>query len=465
MRLFRASLTTLIATFTLLTHGQCPIGNVTISSQADANAFAANYGTCDTLPGDLIIGPGDINDYFAFSGVRMIQGDLRMQAIYPVPLDMMGFSQLAHIGGDLFINSTLTETFTGLSALERIDGDLHVQFSSMLNFTGFSALSVIGGDLYVSNALDMTSMNGLTALDTIHGSLYMEGIESPSFTQIVIPQQLRYVGGNILVGSQYATGMGGGNALTYVGGAINIQGPSLQNVSGFNNLSIAGDLNFHFAPVLTSITGFASLDTILNSFHVEVPSLVSLTGFPELKVVAGPFGVGAGSGALQSITGFGLLSNIGWLTLASNPVLSNINAFDHAIEMEHLTITDNPQLSYCHVQAVCEFLLDSVFAPDIMNNATGCMSPTEVWSFCDLSTGIQLNEPLPIPLIYPNPVREVLRISLEEPILAVKIYDPTYRQVLSIAGNTVDVSTLPSGHYLVEVDTGAQLHRRSFIKE
>lgn len=466
MRSFRAYLTALIATLALLAHGQCPTGNVTISSQADAIAFAANYGTCDTLPGDLIIGPGDIDDYFAFSGVRMIQGDLRMQAIYPVPLDLVGFTQLAHIGGDLYINSTLTESFTGLSALQRIDGDLHVQFSSMLNFTGLSALSVIGGDLYVSNASDMTNMNGLSVLDTIHGRIYMGGIENPNFSQIQIPPQLKYVGGDILIGAQYASAMGGGNSLTHVGGSLHVQGPSLQTVSGFNNLStIGGDLRFHDAPVLSSITAFASLDTIGGYFdYLSIPSLVSLSGFPDLKVITGPLWI-TGSG-LQSITGFGQLSSVGYLVLGSNPVLNDISAFNHAIALGDLDIEYNPVLSYCHVQAVCEHLITgSTAGPIVSSNAAGCLSAQEIISFCDLSTGIQLNAPLPAPLIFPNPVRDALRISVDAPLPAVRIYDATYRQVLNATGHTIDVSSLPAGQYLVEVHTGTQLHRQPFIKE
>ena len=466
MRSFRAYLTALIAPLALLAHGQCPSGNVTISSQADANAFAANYGTCDTLPGDLIIGPGDISDYFAFSGVRMIQGDLRMQAIYPIPLDMVGFTQLAHIGGDIFINSTLTETFTGLSALQRIDGDLHVQFASMQNFTGLSALSVIGGDLYVSNASNMTSMNGLVVLDTIHGSIFMEGIVSPGFSLIQLPPQLEHVGGDILVGTQYATGMAGGNSLTHVGGTLHVQGPSLQSVSGFNNLStIGGDLRFHDAPLLNSITGFASLDTIGGYFdYLSIPSLVSLSGFPDLKVITGSMWI-TGSG-LQSIAGFGQLTHVGSLVLGSNPVLNDISAFNHPISLGDLTLEYNPALSYCHVQAVCEHLiLGPTAGPIVANNASGCLSVPEVISFCGISTGIELSEPLHEPLIFPNPVRDVLRISGDEPLVSVKIHDATHRLVSTATSRTIDVSTLPAGHYMMEVQTGAQLHRRSFIKE
>ena len=464
MNSFRSLFTASISISTLLAQGQCPIGNVTITSQADANAFAANYGSCDTLPGDLIIGPGDIDDYYAFSNVRMIQGDLRMQAIYPVPLDLLGFTQLAHIGGDLFINSTLTETFTGLAALERIDGDLEVQFAAMQNFTGLSALSVIGGDLHVYISSDMTSMNGLTELDTIYGSINMESIQSPNFSLIMIPPQLKYVGGDIRVLSQYATGMGGANALTHVGGSLNVQGPSLQNVNGFNNLSVAGDLEFHDAPVLTSISGFASLDSIGNYFRVAIPSLVSLSGFPELKVVGGTFVVG-GLG-LQSIAGFDQLTNVGTLTLADSPVLTSITAFDHPIEIEHLIIVNDPQLSYCHVQAVCEHLIgDPDVSPTIMNNANGCSSQVEIITFCELTTGVPLNESPNEPVLFPNPVKETFQISVEGPISSVQILDASLRHVLSATDKTIDVSALPAGHYIVVVRTDLNVYRRSFIKE
>lgn len=450
-----------------LASAQCPTGDVIISSAADLNNYAIQYANCDTLPGDLIISdPQTSIDLTVFSDLNMISGDLHLQAIPPGAPDLTGFDQLSHIGGDLFMNGLPPISLNGLGALQRIDGDLLIQFAGITSFTGLSSLSVIGGDLEVIFA-PLTSLNGLVQLDSIYGDLTIkDGIEDPGFTLISLPNDLEYVGGSVHVESLYGTTITGGAALDRIGGDLHIHGPALGSVSGLNNLNvIGGSLDLNFLPVFTTINAFNGLDTIHASFFMyQTPMLAQLSGFPELEVIGSSMWITGNS--LTTISGFGQLTSIGTLQLAGCPMLNNIAAFDHAIALEHLVLEDNPALSYCHVQAVCDHLSpDPPIVADIVNNATGCNSAAEVLSFCDFTTGIG-SDSFGTAALYPNPSQDRLYVQSAFPIELIRIIGINGKAIEmgSPATQWIDVSNLAEGAYILELYHSDHQKRMMFMK-
>lgn len=448
---------------------QCPIGNVLITSPADLENFAMLYGSCDTLPGDLVIANTEVASYSAFSNLRMVRGDLRLQAIPPGAPDLAGFDQLAHIGGDLWLNSLPQISLNGLGALQRVDGDLSIEFAGITNFNGLSSLSVIGGDLKVMHAPYMTSFSGLVQLDSILGNATMnEAIDNAAFTTIMIPADLKFVGGDLYLLTDHATTLSGGNSLDRIGGTLHVSGPMLQSVSGMNNLNVVGNLDFNLLPAFTTINGFNGLDTIQGAFNLtNAPLLTSLSGFPALQEIGDLLWVTGG--ALQSITGFPQLSAIGTLTIGGCPVLTNISAFDHAITLGQIVIEDNPALSICHVESVCYKLANaSPGGQNIANNASGCTSLEEVLTFCELTTGLDMSDHgAGTVMLFPNPVREVLHVVSARPIDRMLVRDirgTTMPQATSSPG-TIDVRGLPAGSYVLEVLCAADRHTLMFLKE
>jgi hypothetical protein len=80
---------------------------------------------------------------------------------------------------------------------------------------------------------------------------------------------------------------------------------------------------------------------------------------------------------------------------------------------------------------------------------------TYYWSETDIEDGITETIPLNNSiLIYPNPVSTLLNIKTENPdiIPNVKIYSIQGSLLLQTKGNQIDVSALPSGVYIVEID-------------
>ncbi|MCB0767869.1 MAG: hypothetical protein KDB95_11740, partial [Flavobacteriales bacterium] len=91
---------------------------MTISSQADADNYALNYGNCDTLPGDLTItgvwaypGPADLS---GFADLDMITGTFTFEQNQVGVRDFSGFNSLDRIGGDLLVsNNQYLQNFQG----------------------------------------------------------------------------------------------------------------------------------------------------------------------------------------------------------------------------------------------------------------------------------------------------------------------------------------------------------------
>lgn len=170
------------------------------------------------------------------------------------------------------------------------------------------------------------------------------------------------------------TNLDGLNVLTHIGGSLWIgNNHLLTSLTGLNNLnSIGGDLHIGF--------GYDVWD--------ESPTyLTNLSGLENLKSIGGELSI-AFNHNLTSLTGLENLTSIGTnLEIKYNDVLTSLNALENlqADSIYNLSIFNNPYLSDCEMQSVCDFL-DSLCGPvDIYNNATGCDNPQEVAGNCGIT--------------------------------------------------------------------------------
>jgi hypothetical protein len=170
----------------------------------------------------------------------------------------------------------------------------------------------------------------------------------------------------------------------------------ITNLNGLNVLThIGGSLWIGNNNYLSNLTGLDSLNSIGGSlyigFHYEGATyesyLTSLTGLENLTSIGGELSI-AYNNNLTSLAGLENLASIGTnLEIKYNDVLTSLNALENleADFIYHLKIFNNPFLSDCEVQSVCNFL-DSLCGPvDIYNNATGCDSPREVADNCGIT--------------------------------------------------------------------------------
>ena len=73
---------------------------------------------------------------------------------------------------------------------------------------------------------------------------------------------------------------------------------------------------------------------------------------------------------------------------------------------------------------------------------------------CGGGTGIDETKDSPALAVYPNPVKDVLNIATDKPVHSIRIYNVYGTEVAYATDtNSIDVSHLPAGVYMVRADS------------
>lgn len=444
---------------------QCPTGDVLITSQTDVATYATNFPNCDTLPGDLVFSGTNIDDLSAFGNVEVILGDLRYTSTFPGPYDFTGFQSLTHVGGDLDVyDCQRWRSFAGLDNLQRVGGSVQAQYvDSIEGVSGLFNLDHIGGDLLIWGGPLMFGLSGLNDLDTVMGQLQvLMGNASGA-----LPDQLEYVGGDFRV-------TGGTNQLTGAAQLMRIDGhlllgsPNLPAPNAFPVLGVVHDLVIGLDDVSAiNLNILPALDTVVNNLEVGANSmLTSFAGLNNVDYVGGWLLFDDCEDLVTITNAFQSVDTCGKLWIDNNDVLTDLSAFDRAMGIGSLQVTNNPQLAYCHVQAICERVVPPILPnPAIYGNATGCDTEFEIYDLCTLGTEVPDVSAERI-TVFPNPAQDVLRIGGISGTRTVHIHGPDGRTVCRtlIDGGALDLRQLPAGMYALRVDGEPHILPVVFVK-
>jgi hypothetical protein len=145
--------------------------------------------------------------------------------------------------------------------------------------------------------------------------------------------------------------------------------------------------------------------------------------------------------------------------------LSGINDITVA-SIEQLHIFGNITLSSCEALSICDFLESPGGEIEIHDNATGCNSQDEVEEAC-LEFSVPDQNAKNDFSIYPNPTKGILSISYNNgaAIDEIIIYNQMGQKVFEgeLDNNTIDVSSLPEGMYVIEIRTSEFQIREKLI--
>jgi len=105
-----------------------------------------------------------------------------------------------------------------------------------------------------------------------------------------------------------------------------------------------------------------------------------------------------------------------------------------------------------------------IFGGNTISAISSALNSTQSADLSNL--GIETIEGKSAFVMYPNPVKDQLYFNSNSPISKVSIYDITGRMVLSsnITGNTIDLSQLRSGQYLVKVTIENEVFTQKLVK-
>ncbi|HEV8511667.1 MAG TPA: hypothetical protein VGQ59_00225, partial [Cyclobacteriaceae bacterium] len=141
-------------------NGQC-VGPITLSSQADVNAFPSTYG-CTELSGTLTISGNDITNLDSLHHLTKVDMDLFITNNHNLS-NLTGLSLLTYVGagGGPYPGAHITDN------------------PKLINLDGLNNLTTIAGLLEISNNATLTNMDGISSLQSI-------GSPAPSYESLII---------------------------------------------------------------------------------------------------------------------------------------------------------------------------------------------------------------------------------------------------------------------------------------
>lgn len=365
----------------------------------------------------------------------------------------LNFPNCSHIGGNVVIAGTDINNLLGLNILDSIGGSLtiggyYLSNPHLTRITGLDSITFIGGDLQVVGTASLINLSGLTSVQEIGGSLVINS--NYSLKNIASLNNLNFVGVDVRIQSNYAMNyLEGLNGLLHIEGTLEFyRNTNLINLSGIENIThIGGNLSLNHNHVLEKLDALKSLVTVSGYLFIAYNhGLTNLVGLGNLTSIGGPLHIKFNNG-LTSLEG-----------------INNIASWS----IEPLYIFDNPLLTTCEVQSVCDFLANPHGNCNIEDNASGCNSIEEVEYAC-LTIGLQETNTKPEFSIFPNPTRKLLFISSKDGVhpKEVIIFDQLGNKALlseyTQAG--IDVSKLSPGFYIVEIITDNYSIKGKLIKQ
>ena len=373
--------------FSTLLYAQCPIGNVTLSSQAEVDNFVAMYPSCEVISGNLQI-TGAVNDISSLDYITEIQGSLLIDNTNLT--EISNFNNLETVANDFYIsNNDALISITGFNSIITLNKNFHIEYNDALQLIdGFDAVETADLEFFIFENNALQSLVGFSQLVRVEGIFSIDG--TPLLTSIPDFNNFLFVGWTLQIVNTGLTEISGFNNVTTLGG-VDITGglviqsnTDLVTVSGFNSLTtIPFDLLIRYNDSLESILGLTSLQSIGQFFDItDNASLISLDGLESLVTVSNSAYIGT------------VVFN-----LFNNPMLSNCNAICSLLSANGIIGLTNIQnnLTGCNsevdINTNCTVLVPnctSLTAP--LNNATNVSADATIsWNVIADATGYIIN--------------------------------------------------------------------------
>jgi hypothetical protein len=251
---------------------------------------------------------------------------------------------------------------------------------------------------------------------------------------------------------------------------MEIAGDDISNLSGLSEvISVGGNFSINYCPSLSNLNGLENLTSVGDYLVVKNnDSLTSLFGLDNLSTVGGTLYI-VSNNVLPDLTGLESLTILGnKVYISSNAALQSLAGIDNieAGTISELLIHDNPSLSNCAIESVCDYIANSYGLISIYGNSDGCSNRIEVELACE---NISVDEifgkgELEVVKCIPNPINSVANIYLDLPDAAyvnIEICDFTGRKITNLfsgilqAGEqqfTWDARDFDGGVYFLKVE-------------
>ena len=228
---------------------------------------------------------------------------------------------------------------------------------------------------------------------------------------------------------------------------------------------IQGDVTMSGSDI-TNLNGLSVLTSIGGTLSIYVGALASLTGLENLTSIGDGLII-QNNDSLRSLTGLENLTSVHNLWFSNNKSLASLAGLDHlTFSGTPIWIVNNNNLSACAIQSICIYLSGTGTAW-IENNSSGCNSRAEVEKACgvgfDENTASENNF-----YIYPNPSSTTITIKTPA-IGSISILNLSGQKLVNHQTTKpktqIDISTLPSGVYIIRLISNNTVEVAKLIKE
>lgn len=474
---------------------QCPGTPLTLTTQTQVNSFPSNYPGCTHLNVTVTIQGGGITNLDSLIYIESISKSLFILNC-PTLTSLHGLANLSNIGVELTIeNCDALVSVDGLESLPFIGGSL--EFFGNASLSDLSALSGVG---YINGSLLITQNPALVDLS---------GLDNVAFTG----RFLQITNNNGL------TSINGLNNLTEVGNNAATIGrffaiesnPNLTTINGLNSLvSVGTDFEVNGNGNLVSLNAFTSLATVGGEFSITTnPDLTSVLEFGSLSSVGSTLTISnnnllsdcAAQGICDFLDGPGTAvifnndpgcNSVGEVEAecAAAPVeLAFFNAeyvVKNVVRLEWQTLSE---LNNAYFQ-VEQSLNGHAFKPIGKVQGNGTVQSVSTYAFehqkpaigtnyyrlrqvdvdekFEYSNIISVEVESEVPEIHPNPTFDFVVIkgkNLEGIARVTDLFGRIVREQNLTESDSIDLSGLLNGVYLIEIQTGNQKVTKKISKK
>jgi len=437
----------------------CLPDGIIFRTQNEIDSFPIKYPNCTEIQGNVLIEENVIGNI----------------------TNLNGLSVLTSVGGylDIFYNEALT-SLTGLDNVTSVGGYLVISYNNALSsLAGLDNVTSVGGGLVIGSGQiggngSLTSLMGLANVTFVGGDLLIEF--NNALSSLAGLENVTSVGGHLNIWNNDAL-----ISLTGLDNVISVGGPlwiirndSLSSLSGLDNVtSVGGELRIGGNDALNSLAGLDNVTSVGTLSIWGNDALTSLTGLDNVTAVGGNLEI-SNNDALSSLSGLDNVTSIGYsLYITQNSSLTSLTGLDNidANTIDDLYINSNDSLTICEVQSICDYLAAPNGSIGIHDNAPGCNSQEEVEDACE-TVSIEEQSKLNDATIFPNP--SSTQVTIELPT------QPSKNTSLTISNTNgqelitqsiiepqteIDLSSLPSGIYIVKVWNDKEVMVRNVIKQ
>jgi hypothetical protein len=400
----------------------CPTGDVTLSNQSEVNDFVAQYSSCTTIDGNLTI-MNSVSDITGLTNVTTINGNLNISST-TVLTSLAGLNNVATINGNVTISAnTALTSLNGFSNLVNFSGNITINANNNLN--DISALAnipyTIVNGLSINNNSNLSTCNSDFVCDFVintpaNATISGNAIGCTNLTEVqavcassnppcppasvsfntqaeLDAYLLQYPNCDTINGDVFITGtvnnLSGLTSLTTITGTLQFVFPTgIPSLNGLQNLANVNRI------ILNGLTGISNLNELSNITGVteivisNCDALTDITGLSGITIINERLTI-FNNNALQNLNGLqnftNTLSNAS-IFIENNDTLTDITALDNLSfqNISFVRIRGNSVLANCTSDFVCDYLdnLNANRVADIVNNASGCNSVTEVQTAC-----------------------------------------------------------------------------------